>query len=96
LATEDRRTKMRTAFCAAPTILTLSIATAMAEPAQVGQHTQITATHADTRSSSEIHNHSPFVADDEAPSAATGTDATPTKAFDWDPEPESISGGTEP
>jgi hypothetical protein len=78
---------MRTAFFAAATILTLSMATAMAEPAQVRQQMQVASTHADILGSNTIRDRS---------STAAGTDATPIQPSDSCPEPESIERGTEP
>ena len=86
---------MQTAFFVAATILTLSMATAMAEPAQVRQQTQIASTHTEIRNSSETRNRSAFAATDDE-RTATGTDVIPGQPVDADPEPESINEGTEP
>ena len=76
-------------------VLSLSAATAMAEPAQVRQQMHIASTHMDIGSSNEIPSRSTLTSTDgEHQGSASGTQAA--QSADWDPEPESVSGGTEP
>ena len=82
-------------FLAVATILSLSTRTAMAKPAPVGQTTQTASNQIDVRGSDAIPNRSQLdTGRDGYPGTTTGAHAT--RPADWDQEPESISGGTEP
>jgi hypothetical protein len=88
---------MRTAFLAVAAVLTSSIATATAEPAQTGQQMQMPPNQTEFRGSNQIRERSQSGATEEEDlSTATGADATATPPVDSEPEPESIGGGTEP
>jgi hypothetical protein len=90
-----RRIHVRTVFLTVAMILNLSATAAIAEPVAVRQQTQIASTHTDVASSSEPRDRSaPTATDEEHRRTASYTQAT--RAADSDPEPESISGGTEP
>ena len=85
---------LKTVFAVAMT-LTLSAGSAMAEPTQVEQQMPIASTHVDVRHSGEIRDRLPFATrEGQYPGKAAGAHAA--QPTDWDPEPESISGGTEP
>ena len=85
---------LKTLFVVATTLI-LSAGSALAEPAQVEQQTRIASTHVDIRDLGEIGDRLSFATKDrQYPREATGAHATqPTASY---PEPESISGGTEP
>jgi hypothetical protein len=76
-------------------ILSLSAATALAEPNQHKQQTQVASAYFDLRNFDQIGNHLPSVPGGAAdPATATGQHAARPAASDQ--EPESISRGTEP
>ena len=76
-------------------ILSLSAATALAEPNQFKQQTQVASAYFDLRNFDRIGNDHQFAATGAAnPATATGQHATRPAASDQ--EPESISRGTEP
>ncbi len=72
--------------------LSLSATAAIAEPVPVRQ--QIAPTHMDVASSNGPRDRSAPTATDEE--QRTASDTQVTQSADSDPEPESISGGTEP
>jgi hypothetical protein len=86
---------MRTVFLTIAMVLSLSATTAIAEPVPVRQQTHIASTHTDVASSNGPRDRSaPTATDEEHRRTASYTKAT--QSADSDPEPESISGGTEP
>jgi hypothetical protein len=76
-------------------ILSLSAATALAEPDQFKQQSQVASAYFDLRNFDQIGNHHQFAAGGAAnPATVTGRHAARPVASDQ--EPESISRGTEP
>jgi len=88
---------MLTAFLRVAMVLSLSLSAtaAIAEPVSVRQHMHIATTRMDGASSNEPRDRSAPTATDEA-HRRTPSYTQATRAADSDPEPESISGGTEP
>ena len=86
---------MRTVFLTVAMVFGLSATAAIAEPVPTRQQTQIASTHTDVTSSNGPRDRSaPTATDEEHRRTPSYTQAT--RAANSDPEPESISGGTEP
>ena len=86
---------MRTVFLTVAMVLRLSATAAIAEPVAVRQQTQIASTHTNVASSNGPGDRSAPAAT-EAEHRRTASYTQAMRAADSDPEPESISGGTEP
>jgi hypothetical protein len=92
---KDRRIHMRTVFLTVAVVLGLSATAAIAEPVPIRQQTHIASTDTDVTSSNGPRDRSaPTATDEEHRRTAAYTQAM--QAADSDPEPESVSGGTEP
>jgi hypothetical protein len=92
---------MLKAFLTVTAVLSLSAATATAEPAQAGQQMHLAPTHLDIGSSLSrstlTSTNGEHQASASGKQAAQSADSGPEQeGADSDPEPESISGGTEP
>lgn len=88
---------MLTAFLRVAMVLGLSLSAtaAIAEPGSVRQQMPIASTHMNVASSNGPRDRSaPSATGEEHRQTASNTQAT--QSADSDPEPESISGGTEP
>jgi len=88
---------MLTAFLRVAMVLSLSLSAtaAIAEPVSVRQQMHIASTHMPAASSNGLRDRSAVTATDEE-HRRTASDTQVTQSADSDPEPESISGGTEP
>jgi hypothetical protein len=88
---------MLTAFLWVAMVLSLSLSAtaAIAEPVPVRQQMHIASTHLDVASSNGPRDRSAPTATAEE-HRQTASDTQVTQSADSDPEPESISGGTEP